>query len=528
MAGEVATLGLNFIADGQIIPGFEAEPDVTAIDQETPGREAESGTEATGQEMHELKIDPEFRDLIPPLSREEFEALKENLSTYGCRDRLIIWKDQNILLDGHHRYQICTELGIPFETKEIELPSRADAKIWIIKNQRGRRNLNESQRAMLAVTLNDIYCEQAKERMGTRTDLGQNLARSEVGRSAEKAAKDMGVSHQTVSFAKKVSVKGIPNLVKRVESGDIAVSAASKIASLPLEKQEKIMEKVETQIEAGSKPKVVALMREIVLSDQETPNEADKFLERFKKNQEASLKLLQDIESSQCPENLAALLAIVEKITARLKEIEIKSLDLLMYETISTDKDMKEFALINGKGNKIKIFKGISPLQAALKAFAQGHIDIRLHERGTKKVHKFTGEWKQAKMPEDAPSGMLVEIPKPYVKNEGAEMLNPVQTLDDYDYQILSLLGHWQPIKCFVLQNRLKKKGWSEDSVKMNITKYIELGLVSKEKYRTRNGIIRSINSRKLTRTHTLNLTQTGKDKIKSHTDAFCERFASR
>lgn len=528
MSGEVATLGLNFIADGQIIPGLEAEPDDIAIDQETPGREEESGTEATCQEMPELEIDPKFKDLIPPLCQEEFEALKENLSTYGCHDRLTIWKGQNILLDGHHRYQICTELGIPFETKEIELPSRADAKIWIIKNQRGRRNLNESQRAMLAVTLNDIYCEQAKERMGTRTDLGQKLAKCEVGRSAEKAANNMGVSHQTVSFAKKVSTKGIPELVRRVESGDIAVSAASKIASLPLEKQEKIMEKVETQIEAGSKPKVVALMREIVLSDQETPNETDKFLERFMKNQEASLKLLQNIESSQRPENLAALLAIVEKITARLKEIEIKSLDLLMYETISTDKDMKEFALINGKGNKIKIFKGISPLQAALKAVAQGHIDIRLHERGTKKVHKFTGEWKQAKMPEDAPSGMLVEIPKPYVKNEGAEMLTPIQTLDDYDYQILSLLGHWQPIKCFVLQNRLKKKGWSEDSINMKITKYIELGLVSKEKYRTRDGVIRSINSRKLTRTHTLNLTQTGKDEIKSHTDAFLKRFASR
>ena len=527
MAGEVATLGLNFIADGQIIPGFEAEPDVTAIDQETPGREAESGTEATGQEMHELKIDPEFRDLIPPLSREEFEALKEDIKVNGCRDKLVVWKDHNILLDGHHRYQICAEQEIRSETMEIELSSRAEAKIWILMNQRGRRNLNESQRAMLAVTLNDIYCEQAKERMGTRTDLGQNLARSEVGRSAEKAAKDMGVSHQTVSFAKKVSVKGIPNLVKRVESGDIAVSAASKIASLPLEKQEKIMEKVETQIEAGSKPKVVALMREIVLSDQETPNEADKFLERFKKNQEASLKLLQDIESSQCPENLAALLAIVEKITARLKEIEIKSLDLLMYETISTDKDMKEFALINGKGNKIKIFKGISPLQAALKAVAQGYIDIRLREMGTNKVHKFTGEWKQAKMPEDAPSGMLVEIPKPYLKNEGVEILTPIQTLDDIDYELLSFLGYWQPIKYFPLLTKLRNRGWSDEYSTRRIIRLIELNLIYKEKYKTENGITRAINVRKLTRNPFLSLTQNGKDKVKSHADTFLERFMS-
>ena len=71
MSGEVATLGLNFIADGQIIPGLEAEPDVTAIDQETPGLEEESVIETTGQEMHELQIDHELRDLIPPLSSSE-------------------------------------------------------------------------------------------------------------------------------------------------------------------------------------------------------------------------------------------------------------------------------------------------------------------------------------------------------------------------------------------------------------------------------------------------------------------------
>ncbi|MCK9404880.1 MAG: hypothetical protein M0Q47_00490 [Methanothrix sp.] len=527
MAGEVATLGLNFIADGQIIPGFEAEPDVTAIDQETPGCEAESKTEATGQEMHELKIDPEFRDLIPPLSREEFEALKEDIKVNGCRDKLVVWKDHNILLDGHHRYQICAEQEIRTENMEIELSSRAEAKIWILMNQRGRRNLNESQRAMLAVTLNDIYCEQAKERMGTRTDLGQKLARSEVGRSAEKAAEDMGVSHQTVSFAKKVATKGIPELVRRVESADIAVSAASKIASLPLEKQEKIMEKVETQIEAGSKPKVVALMREIVLSDQETPNESDKLLERFKKNQEASLKLLQNIESSQCPENLAALLAIVEKITAKLKEIEIKSLDLLMHETSSTDKDMKEFALLDGKGNKIKNFKGRSPLQAALKAVAQGHIDIRLREMGTKKVHKFTGEWKQVKMPEDAPSGMLAEIPKPYLKNEGVEILTPIQTLDDTDYELLSFLSYWQPIKYFPLLTKLRKRGWAEQYSTRRITRLIELNLIYMEKYKMKNGTLRAINVRKLTRNPFLSLTQTGKDKVKSHEDTVFERFMS-
>jgi hypothetical protein len=36
---------------------------------------------------------------------------------------------------------------------EIVLDSREAAKAWIIKHQLGRQNLNESQRAMLATTL---------------------------------------------------------------------------------------------------------------------------------------------------------------------------------------------------------------------------------------------------------------------------------------------------------------------------------------------------------------------------------------
>lgn len=135
-----------------------------------------------------------------------------------------------VLLDGHNRYYICkeNEPRIPFETTEIIVSDRTEAKIWIIKNQIGRRNLNESQRAMLAVALKDLYAEEAKLRQGTRTDLGKNIEESKVGRSAEKAGDDMGISHQTVIYAEKVAKKGIPELVGLVNSGKVAVSAAAK------------------------------------------------------------------------------------------------------------------------------------------------------------------------------------------------------------------------------------------------------------------------------------------------------------
>ena len=512
MAGESATLSTGFIPDSLLLPQLEAGPEAAI----------------SGQEAPILQIDSEFQHLIPPLTSSELDELRESLSTQGCRDKLLVWKDHNILLDGHHRYTICHELGLDFEIREIELPSRDDVKIWIIKNQRGRRNLTPSQLSMLAVKLEAIYSEKAKENMGTRTDLGQDLGQGEGGRSAEKAAEDMGVSHQTVSFAKNVATKGIPELSQYVESGDLAVSAASKIASQPIEKQEKAIQLIKTQIRDGKKPKLIIFKGESRQSaDEISVDDADIRIETFKKKQEANLKLLLGIETIQRPENLGKLLATAEKITAKLKEIEIKSLDLLMHETSSTDKDAKEFTLLDGKGNKIKNFKGRSPLQAALKAVAQGHIDIRLCEKGTKKVHKFTGEWKQSKMPEDAPSGMLVEIPKPYVKEVDVEKLAPVETLCDSDYELLSFLSYWQPIKYFPLLTKLRKRGWPDQYSTGRIIRLIELNLIYKEKYKMKNGIMRAINVRKLTRNPSLSLTQTGKDNVKSYEDTVLERFMS-
>jgi hypothetical protein len=88
-----------------------------------------------------IAIDPEFKVLIPPLSREEKAQLEANLREQGCRDALVVWKGHNLLIDGHNRHEICIQYGIEFQTIEIDLPSREAVRDWIIDNQLGRRNL---------------------------------------------------------------------------------------------------------------------------------------------------------------------------------------------------------------------------------------------------------------------------------------------------------------------------------------------------------------------------------------------------
>jgi hypothetical protein len=87
------------------------------------------------------------------------------------------------------------------------------------------------------------------------------------------------------------------------------------------------------------------------------------------------------------------------------------------------EKEARNFALRDAKGNEEGVFTGRSPRQAALKAANRGVTDIRLRERGTKKVHIFTGERKQVKKPAGAPAWMPAKIWKPMVKKVGIEKL---------------------------------------------------------------------------------------------------------
>jgi len=85
--------------------------------------------------------------------------------------------------------------------------------------------------------------------------------------------------------------------------------------------------------------------------------------------------------------------------------------------------EMRNFALRDAEGNEIGVFTGKSPRQAALKAANRGFTDIKLRERGTKKMHVFTGESVQVDKPAGAPAWMKDKVWKPIVNKVAVEKL---------------------------------------------------------------------------------------------------------
>ena len=95
----------------------------------------------------QFRIDPEFKALIRPLTKEEYSTLEANLILDGCREPIVTWN--GLIVDGHNRYEICNRLHIPYHVVAYDFDSREDAIIWICNNQLGRRNITEETRKYL-------------------------------------------------------------------------------------------------------------------------------------------------------------------------------------------------------------------------------------------------------------------------------------------------------------------------------------------------------------------------------------------
>lgn len=169
-----------------------------------------------------------FKNLIPPLTDEEFEQLEQNCLNDGIREPLIIWN--GILIDGHNRLKISQKHSLPYQTKEMHFDNEKEAEAWIIKNQFGRRNLSAYDRSVLALKLKPLIAEKAKEKQVET--LRQNMTvsqksdeRKEVSTKKE-LAKIAGVSHDTIAKVEKIERQATPEVKAQVKNGTLSINQA--------------------------------------------------------------------------------------------------------------------------------------------------------------------------------------------------------------------------------------------------------------------------------------------------------------
>lgn len=195
--------------------------------------------------MAKVVVDQEFKDCLPTMKPQERKGLETEIIKAGkCRDPLKIWKGKGILLDGHNRFEICTEHKLPFETEEVELADRDAAKEWILEYQLSRRNLTDDQEALYRGRLYNLrklpVGGDKKSNVHNEHSIGDNGQTT-----AEKLAEEHGVSPMTIrrdaEFAESVDAlkKVDSKLEKKVIDGEAPAKAKIVKAAKALEAGDK-------------------------------------------------------------------------------------------------------------------------------------------------------------------------------------------------------------------------------------------------------------------------------------------------
>ena len=189
----------------QILARRKQEAKVNAKEQ----HQAEKAFSCGRPEVVPLKrlVADAFADVLPALQDAEYEQLRESIELHGITDPLKViesgtQKGKLAIVDGHNRAKVAKELEITHVPVVIMTMADGDeARIFVLLQQLGRRNLTAAQRDEVLGELHKLYKREEAGRPPEDDNAATVAAFPGKGRTAEKISKKAGVSPRTVEAA---------------------------------------------------------------------------------------------------------------------------------------------------------------------------------------------------------------------------------------------------------------------------------------------------------------------------------------
>ena len=190
--------------------------------------------------MRPLKVNPEYRAMVPRPCPEDYEALEADIVAKGEATEPIVVNQDDVILDGHTRYEICCKNGCFYTTRTVEFDDPVDERLYVITTNLYRRHMNDYQRVEMAKPLEKLYAEKAQRNMEGGT-LVSNEKRVDT---AAEVSKIIGVKKGTYVRAKKIRDSKDVLLQERVRAGEISISRAYNRLTPPEPEEPKPIPKV--------------------------------------------------------------------------------------------------------------------------------------------------------------------------------------------------------------------------------------------------------------------------------------------
>jgi hypothetical protein len=175
-------------------------------------------------------------EIFEPLEGQDFLDLVASIKRYGFLAGFEIVLCENQVLDGWNRQRAAEMCGIDPVYRQWE--GGLDVLDYVISVNLTRRHLTLIQKAEAAARL----LEKLKAEASRRQRRGRPSANGEKGKAADLAARQFGISGDTVARMATVTAKGIPELVHAVRAESLPLATAARIAALPPAKQRESLE----------------------------------------------------------------------------------------------------------------------------------------------------------------------------------------------------------------------------------------------------------------------------------------------
>lgn len=182
-------------------------------------------------------ISPAFSDLLPPLPEEQLSLLEADILAHGCYSPIIVNEELEVV-DGHHRFQICEEHGLPYKMSVFAFEDVLEAQQWALDTQKARRNLSAWEIGQIVLKLKPGLEEKARETMGARSDLFQKSEKGSAKNNTTKFLADMAdTSTDTMNKIIQIDEKAPAPIKEALDKKEISVNKGYEItkqlASLP-------------------------------------------------------------------------------------------------------------------------------------------------------------------------------------------------------------------------------------------------------------------------------------------------------
>ncbi|MGA9933669.1 MAG: ParB/RepB/Spo0J family partition protein, partial [Nitrososphaeraceae archaeon] len=201
----------------------------------------------TVEPQQELHINPEYQSLIRPLTKEEYESLKEGIQKHGQQVKIIV-NTEWVIIDGQHRYKADLELGISPDIEIRHFKNKVEEIECVIQCNLPRRQLTDADKVEIGHKIKPIYQQLAKQNQSLA---GKNYGKginnsyvpndtqlSPIGRVDDIVAKTVQLKTRTFQRGEAVLIENPEVFEKLIKKGNKPIAQVERQLKLQKKRQQ--------------------------------------------------------------------------------------------------------------------------------------------------------------------------------------------------------------------------------------------------------------------------------------------------